>query len=216
MFIYLYLFICLCIYLFTYNYCNTLRNLIFLLKVYIKKQLITEEEYTILSGGGGKNDDGWIDKWAMPLHWASKMVNESFQAKGDKVVPKDAKEIVNAIQAYQIDLLKIVTHFENQLPSIQIRCVQIAVFAYITLGVISGQGTLNRLEHTDFGWGVLILNFPFIELVKYALIIGWMKVAIYLQNPFGEDVGYDIDMKEYLDVQIWKATCITTEGKPPS
>ena len=176
---------------------------------------MTDEEYKILSVGDGANDDGWVDKWALPLHWASKMVNESFQRKGDKEVPKDPKEILTAINAYQNDLLKIVTHFENRLPQVQIKIVQIAVFAFIALGVISGQGTLNRFTHPDFGWAAIILNFPFIEIVKYALIIGWMKVAIFLQNPFGGDEGYDVDMKGYLDVEIWKASCITAEDQPP-
>ena len=180
---------------------------------------MTEEEYKIIAAGkpsNGGNLDGWIDKWALPLTWASQMVNQSFNATGTKEVPKDSKEIIAALNSFQNSLLNIVTTFENRLPKIQTQAVQIAVWAFITLGVIAGQQTNSRFDLHDLGWGVLAINFPAIELVKYALIIGWMKVAIFLQNPFGKDKGYDIDMVSYLDVEIWKAACITTEGNPPS
>ena len=67
----------------------------------------------------------------------------------------------------------------------------------------------------ELGWGVLLINFPAVELVKYALINAWMKVAIYLQNPFGEDIGYDIDLVSYLDVEIWKAAAMITQSDAP-
>ena len=179
---------------------------------------MTQEEFTIITAGKGTdggNLDGWIDKWALPLTWASQMVTESFNSKGSKEVPKDAKEIIAALSSFQFDLLKIVTTFENRLPKIQTQAVQIAVWSFITLGVIAGQQTTNRFDLDQVGWAVILINFPFIELVKYALIIGWMKVAIFLQNPFGKDEGYDVDMVEYLDVEIWKAACITAEGHSP-
>ena len=143
------------------------------------------------------------------------MVTESFNSKGSKEVPKDAKEIIVALNSFQNDLLKIVTTFENLLPKIQTQAVKIAVWAYIFLGVIAGQQTSNRFDLKTLGWSVILINFPFIELVKYAMIIGWMKVAICLQNPFGKDKGTDIDMVSYLDVEIWKAACITAESIPP-
>ena len=189
-----------------------------ILQAFIDKGLMTKEEYDIIAAGKQSEDgklDGWIDKWALPLTWASQMVNQSFNAKGSKEVPKDSKEIIVPLNAFQTDLLKIVTTFENRLPKIQTQAVQVAVWAFITLGVIAGQQTSNRFEVPHLGWGVLVINFPLIELVKYALIIGWMKVAIFLQNPFGKDEGYDIDMVSYLDVEIWKAACITTQSNPP-
>ena len=179
---------------------------------------MTEEEYNTIASGKPTEDgklDGWIDKWALPLTWASQLVNQNFQKKGDKEVPKDTKEIIVPLNVFQNDLLKIVTTFENRLPKIQTQAVQFAVWVFIGLGVIAGQQTSNRFDVYQLGWGVLVINFPFIELVKYALIIGWMKVAIYLQNPFGKDKGYDIDMVSYLEVEIWKAACISTQGDPP-
>ena len=119
------------------------------------------------------------------------------------------------LNAYQNDLLKIVTTFENKLPKIQTQAVQVAVWSFIILGVIAGQQTSNRFLISDLGWACLIINFPAIELVKYALIISWMKVAIFLQNPFGEDKGYDIELDSYLDVEIWKAASMITESDAP-
>ena len=56
------------------------------------------------------------------------MINQDFQKKGDKVVPKDTKEIMVPLNAYQNDLLKIVTTFENKLPKIQTQAVGVARF----------------------------------------------------------------------------------------
>ena len=191
----------------------------FLIQKYIEKGLLTQEEFSLLSGNKASDKgtlDGWIDKWALPLTWASQMINQDFQKKGDKVVPKDTKEIMVPLNAYQNDLLKIVTTFENKLPKIQTQAVTFAVWMFIGLGVISGQQTSNRFLISQLGWGVLFINFPLIELVKYALIIAWKKVAIYLQNPFGEDIGYDIDLISYLDVEIWKAASMLTQTDAPT
>ena len=181
--------------------------------------MLTQEEYNIISGNkpsDGGRLDGWIDKWALPLTWAVQLINQDFQKKGDKVVPKDSKEIIVPINGYQNDLLKIVTSYENKLPKIQTQAVSVAVYAFIILGVVAGQQTSNRVDVDQLGWGCLLINFPLIELVKYALIIAWMKVAIYLQNPFGGDVGYDVDMISYLDVEIWKAASMLTQSDAPT
>ena len=119
------------------------------------------------------------------------------------------------LNAYQDSLLKIVNTFENKLPKIQTQAVQFAVWSFIILGVIAGQQTSNRFMIRELGWGVLFINIPWVELVKYALINAWMKVAIYLQNPFGEDLGYDIDLVSYLDVEIWKAASMITQADAP-
>ena len=111
---------------------------------------MTQEEYDVISSGESKDSsdgrvDGWIDKWALPLSWASQMVNENFNNKQTEV-SKDAKELIVAIAIFQNDLLKIVTHFENRLPRIQTQAVQIAVWAFIGLGVIAGQATNTRFD----------------------------------------------------------------------
>ena len=190
----------------------------YFLQKYIEKGLLTQEEYNTLSGNkssDGGSLDGWIDKWALPLTWASQLINQDFQKKGNKVVPKDTKEIMVPLNAYQDSLLKIVNTFENKLPKIQTQAVQFAVWSFIILGVIAGQQTSNRFMIRELGWGVLFINIPWVELVKYALINAWMKVAIYLQNPFGEDLGYDIDLVSYLDVEIWKAASMITQADAP-
>ena len=43
-------------------------------------------------------------------------------------------------------------------------------------------------------------------MVKIILIYAWMKVANIVRNPFGLDEGYDINLLELLDHNIWKAS----------
>ena len=147
--------------------------------------------------------DGWLDKWSLPLTWACQLIKHDFMKKGDKVVPNSTKKIIDGIKEYQDNLLKISRAFENRLPKIQTQAVTFAVYVFIAVGCLAGQGTLNRFDGKQIGWWCILINFPIIELVKYSLIITWMKVAIYLQNPFGRDTGYDVDLIAYLDGEIW-------------
>ena len=44
----------------------------------------------------------------------------------------------------------------------------------------------------------------------YMLIFGWLRVANILNNPFGNDELYDINLLAILDFNIWKSS-ITLE-----
>ena len=182
--------------------------------------MLTNEEYDLISGDKTnvveKKRDCWIDKWSLPLTWACEMIKQEFRKEGEKVVPDSSKKIIEEICDYQRCLLEIVTSLENRLPKIQTQAVTFAVYVFIFVGVIAGQGTVNRFDNDRLGWWCIIINFPFIELVKYALIVAWLKVAIYLRNPFGRDLGYDVDMVAYLDTEIWKSGCIIQSDIPIS
>ena len=60
---------------------------------------------------------------------------------------------------------------------------------------------------------VLILNFPFQQVIWHALIFGWLKAAEVLRNPFGNPSlckwngknNFGLNMYEELEVEIWKA-----------
>ena len=102
--------------------------------------------------------DGWIDKWVLPLNWATQMVAESFQNKGEEV-PANHKELIGATASYQSKLLTIVTHFENRLPRILTQAGQIAVWAYIIFGVIAGQQTTTRFQSPGSHLGYCAFHF---------------------------------------------------------
>ena len=40
------------------------------------------------------------------------------------------------------------------------------------------------------------------------LMFGWLKVAEILQNPFGKNELYDINLTRVLDLNIWKSSLL--------
>ena len=44
------------------------------------------------------------------------------------------------------------------------------------------------------------------------LIFGWIKVAVILENPFGNDEHYDLKLADICDLNIWKSS-ITLENQ---
>ena len=40
------------------------------------------------------------------------------------------------------------------------------------------------------------------------LILSWLQAADKLNNPFGEDKGYDTDLDEVLDTSLWRTSKI--------
>ena len=42
----------------------------------------------------------------------------------------------------------------------------------------------------------------------YILVFGWLRVAEILNNPFGNNALYDINLATLLDLNIWKSSLL--------
>ena len=102
---------------------------------FIRKGLLTSKEYSILSRNG-KEDIWWIDRWWVPLTWATNMVNKAFNKT--QIVPKDHKDLIGLMLRYQKDLEVIIAHSSNPTPILYSQAVHVAVWSFLMLGVISG------------------------------------------------------------------------------
>ena len=91
----------------------------------------------------------------------------------------------------------------NPLPLIYGQAVMVAIYSWILLGVFSSQ-YVNDEEQMDIL--SIIRTIPFFQIVKIILIYSWLKVAHIVRNPFGSDYNYDINLEEFLDRNIWKAS----------
>ena len=159
---------------------------------YIKKRLMTMEEYLRLNSVATKGTvDGWTDKWFIPLNWAALALNKASSENDDKskLVPAEHKFMVSQLNNFQAKLVKLTDYFEMRMPVIQTQVMHIAVWVFLILGIIAGQGTICGSESGGFTAVALLLNFPFFQLMKYLLIFGWLQAAKYVQLPFGSDTG---------------------------
>merc|ERR1712198_614559 len=80
----------------------------------------------------------------------------------------------------------------------------------MSIGIIAGQGFHS--DTPDF-FDKMIMNFPLYFITKYTLLLGWIKLAKDLQNPYGDDI-YDLNLPYILDYEIWKASHMLSQTSP--
>ena len=102
---------------------------------FIRKKLLTHEEYKTLSGGSNFKE-GWIYQWWIPLTWAINMINKAFNET--QIVPKDHKDLIGVLSKYQKDLEVIIQHQTNTAPIIYRQAVYLACWSFLIMGMVSG------------------------------------------------------------------------------
>ena len=162
---------------------------------FIKKRLLTENEYKLLKT---KTKDGWLLKWATPQLWVNQLACNVENKKSlqhlnphikdiDKYVKiKEPKEIGIALFKFKDDLQRLSNGYNFRIPSLMRHVIIIALYFYIMMGAVAGQGNIFHLDNKMSLIQKLVSNFPLYYCVKHLLIIGWLKTATDLQNPFGE------------------------------
>ena len=163
---------------------------------FIKKRLLTENEYKLLKT---KTKDGWLIKWATPQLWVNRLacnvenkkslqsLNPHIKDIDEYVKIKEPKEIGIALFKFKDDLQRLSNGYNFRIPSLMRHVIIIALYFYIMLGAVAGQGNIFHLDNKMSLIQKLVSNFPLYYCVKHLLIIGWLKTATDLQNPFGED-----------------------------
>merc|ERR1712079_213247 len=105
--------------------------------------------------------------------------------------------------------------------SLMHQVISSALYIFFFLGVLAGQNLSiytndSPIEEHNTASIIarLALNFPFYFCAKYMLLIGWIKLAEDLQNPFGEDI-YDLNLPVILDYEVWKTSYMLTQSTTP-
>ena len=147
------------------------------------------------------NDDCWLEKWTTPLLWVNKMVrsvDKNIKITDDMGEPisltagvarfDDAKEVGIAISKLKDNLQILSNQYYFKVPDLMLQCISYALYFFMVIGVFAAQGEAFHPNDDRNIAQKLIADFPFYYCVKYSLLIGWLKAAKDLQNPFGEDV----------------------------
>ena len=171
-------------------------------KIFHQHGLLTVKEYKKLRT---HQEDGWLERWATPLLWANKLICSvrKEESSGNNPMPSDIYPlIVKETTRVEITLLDIQNKLEQlnkeyyfSMPGLMHQVISTALYFFFWMGVIAGQNisiytndsTIEEHNTTSM-IGRLALNFPFYYCAKYMLLIGWIKLAEDLQNPFGEDM----------------------------
>ena len=161
--------------------------------VFNSMRLLTRKEYNKLKT---KNVDGWLEKWSTPLLWANKMIcNVDKETKEDSkeehleklVYIKETKDVGIALFKFKDALQQLSNQYYFKIPGLMHQVICTALYFFLCLGVLAGQGTVYHTEDKLSLIGKLVFNFPLYYCMKYILLVGWIKIAKDLQNPFGDD-----------------------------
>lgn len=178
-------------------------------------RLLTFNEYESLKTKNEDSRDGWKVKWTIPLIWVNSMLNEAetLTKKDGKLFKiKELKEILKTTTEFQRRLHQVFEFNDNQIPDLILQAINLGLWFWLMVGVVSSQGLVNKEWRVMIPFA-LVLNFPFLHLIKYIVMFGWLRAATYLQNPFGED-EQDMNLPVFLDTEIWKASCYINQKTP--
>jgi len=168
----------------------------------IKAGLANEAEMSELRVNSAGNVD---NQWWLPLSWSMNLVK---QAKLDKVVPSDHKELLRGITRFRQDLEQIESYQHIPIPPVYKQVVLLAIYCYFGLALIAGQETDRPLD--DEGTKPVIIYFPIFLVLRFIFFVGWLKVAEAISNPFGDDED-DFQIEHLLSRHIWASGRILSQ-----
>jgi len=172
----------------------------------ISKDLLTHEEGQCLQLGIKECEaDSFQNLWYVPLNWASIMIKK---AKNDGKLG-DPKEILNDLRKYQVDLGHILRHKNSKVPVIFSQAVWVAVTVWMFVTLLGAQNTDHWTEaeaRTHTKTGQILFTLPGHELFTVFLICSWLQAADKLNNPFQENRGFSVNLKEELDFSLWRSS----------
>ena len=157
-------------------------------KYYNDKRLLTKKEYYILKGAFS-GDDGWLVRWNVPLTWASQTILHAVMNPKDVSASciKEHKELLASIMKLQANLRTILNHTDFTTSRMLFQAMTVALYFFLLLGIFGGHsdvyGTYDEVSIAT----KLAAIFPWLQIMKFVLIFGWIFAAKDLQNPFGDD-----------------------------
>ena len=158
------------------------------------KHLLTYDEYQELAtaksskGSNVQEGDVWKKKWTIPLLWANSMLTDAHSKAADTqdFIFKDFKEVIKEIGFFQDELHRVHEMNINNVPDLLTQALLIGIYFWYFWGMVSAQGLINK-EHNIHIVLALIMNIPILQIMKYMVMMGWVRAAFSMQQPFGCD-----------------------------
>jgi len=205
------------------KYADKAKEAIDLLKA---KQIITEKEIRQL--GFDQLDGerhffsptgGAMLKWWRPLNWAMWKIQQETETP-EKKKENDGKPVGHLQDSNFKDMSKEIGHIFDSLehvadysirpmPKIAMQAVQVVFWVSLVIATLdnSWKNINNFGNHTHSVFlGILDVLANIDELVVYILLYAWIKMAEIVENPFGADKHFDIDVERQIDTELYVTT----------
>ena len=99
---------------------------------------------------------------------------------------KDFKEVIKEIGFFQDELHRVHEMNINKVPDLLTQALLLGIYFWYFFGIFSSQGLINK-EHNIHFVLALLANFPLLQIMKYMVMMGWVRAAFGMQQPFGCD-----------------------------
>jgi len=198
------------------KYADDAQKAIDLLKA---KQIITEKEIKQLGFDkiGGEErffsaNGGAMLKWWRPLNWAMWKIQQESETptkKGGHLDPSNFKDLSKEIGHIYDSLEHVADYNIRPMPKIAMQAVQVVFWVSLAIATLdnSWKNINNFGNHDSLVWlGILDVLNNIDELVVYILLFAWIKMAEIVQNPFGADKHFDINIERQIDTELYVTT----------
>ncbi|KHN80834.1 Uncharacterized protein Tcan_03831 [Toxocara canis] len=168
----------------------------------MKAGFLLQEEKEKLESNRLKYDTYWMPSlWMYTLIWQAK--------KNGRISHNTlAMKLCDEVKKYRSSLQMVCTYDWVPLPLVYAQAIFLAIYCYFGICLISRQFTEGELNvpNTDTVDPIL----PVMTTVQFFFIIGWVKIAQGLLNPFGEDDD-DFECNYLIDKNFATSLCIVDD-----
>ncbi|KHN78940.1 Uncharacterized protein Tcan_03627 [Toxocara canis] len=149
-----------------------------------------------------------FDKYWVPINWIYALI---FRARQEGKVPSDsfANKLCDEIKFYRYNMQMLCNYDWVPIPLAYPQLVFLAVYVYFAICLISRQFIITERDAPNKS--IIDLTLPFMTMMEFLILVGWMKVAEGLLNPFGEDDD-DFECNFLLDKNLATALCIVDDA----
>ncbi|CAI4223888.1 unnamed protein product [Auanema sp. JU1783] len=133
-------------------------------------------------------------KYWLPFNWALHLLNVA-RKEGRITSDMMQNSVAQEIRTFRSGLSLIWTNDWVPLPIMYPQLITLATYAYFTVCLVSRQFIITSTAKNATEYDLYI---PFMSMMELVFYMGWLKVAMGLLNPFGED-DEDFDCNFLLD-----------------
>uniref|UniRef100_F1L9A1 Bestrophin homolog n=1 Tax=Ascaris suum TaxID=6253 RepID=F1L9A1_ASCSU len=168
----------------------------------IQAGLLLEEEKQKLESIKLKYDKYWV-----PTNWIYTLI---FRARREGKITHDilASKLCDEIKTFRYNLQMVCNYDWVPLPLVYTQAVFLATYAYFATCLIGRQ---KIITDRDVPYKhILDMILPIMTMIQFFFVIGWVKVAQGLLNPFGQDDD-DFECNYLIDKNLATSLCIVDD-----
>nr|CDS34192.1 bestrophin [Hymenolepis microstoma] len=139
----------------------------------------------------------YLPEYWVPIQWAVRVV-QKVTLHGCIPDSKIMVAVCNELGRYRHSLQQLKTFSSLAMPLVYTQVAVIAVYSYFLCQIIATQYTERIVNETVVSPN---MSLPLFSIFYFIFLIGWLKVALCVMNPFGEDYE-DFETSEILDYNL--------------